>query len=221
MSAIYSVERDSIFVFRDVFFRLQALQSQETGRVKVQLSTKSLGVVAEWGRNPDLDELRDACDTSLRDGPKPSRVDPGPSPVDVPPPDSLWLYRCVHCRCVTVLQLNDEQGECACGAEFYPEFRRVIRGQQIPLAAIGGAALAEDDEDDEDDEGAVMDAEHVKLLADYLAQLTTLLGDDRRKNWCMAVAAREKLAEVVEDLNLAAQGDAVALGRLRQESKRA
>lgn len=51
---------------------------------------------------------------------------------------ALYLYRCVHCRSITLLQIDDEQMNCECGAEFYPQCRRVYRGVRIPIGAVSG-----------------------------------------------------------------------------------
>ena len=62
-----------------------------------------------------------------------------------------------------------------------------------------------------------LDPKRMKLLADYLAQLSTCLADANKHH---LQAVEGKLHEIVDDLHLAADGSHAALGRLRQESKR-
>lgn len=55
--------------------------------------------------------------------------------------DSLGLYRCVGCECVTILSVGHPQGKCQCGREFYPVSRRIIEGDPMTLAQVCGEAL--------------------------------------------------------------------------------
>ena len=55
--------------------------------------------------------------------------------------DSLFLFRCVGCECVTILTVGHPQGECQCGREFYPVQRRITLGEPITLDQVCGEAL--------------------------------------------------------------------------------
>jgi hypothetical protein len=56
---------------------------------------------------------------------------------------SMRLWRCVHCECVTFLSGDNDthQGECACGAEWYPVSRAIVEGDPLSLPEVAGEAL--------------------------------------------------------------------------------
>lgn len=55
--------------------------------------------------------------------------------------DAFGIWRCVHCRSVTILRDGDPQVKCSCGAEFYPMMRRTKFGDAVSLKQVAGEPL--------------------------------------------------------------------------------
>lgn len=59
-------------------------------------------------------------------------------------PTYVLVYRCVHCRGITLLLPDDARNECGCGHEFHPERGSVPLRQPYNLARFTGTVLEAD-----------------------------------------------------------------------------
>jgi hypothetical protein len=51
------------------------------------------------------------------------------------------LWRCIHCRRVTVVDAERDPGKCECGKGFYPTHRQVPLGRAMTLEQVAGEHL--------------------------------------------------------------------------------